>query len=142
MHSSVVALGVSYAMPVAINLIRGRKMLPETRSFKLPAPVAWFANILGVVYVMITSVLFVFPPDLPTDASDMNYCIVAFGIVIIISVIQWFVDGRKNYHGPNINLDDNVLVAAQTHEGTGRMEEVGEEKSSGDGEAELDEKTI
>ena len=35
----------------------------------------------------------------------MNYCIVAFAIVIIISVVQWFVDGRKNFHGPQIDLD-------------------------------------
>lgn len=118
-------------------------MLPETRSFKLPGPLAWFANIVGVVYVMITTVLFVFPPDLPTDASDMNYCIVAFGIIMIISVIQWFVDGKANYHGPHIHIDDNVLVAAQTQEGMGAMEQYGEReaKSSGDQEV-FEEKTI
>lgn len=33
----------------------------------------------------------------------MNYCIVAFAIVIIISTIQWFVDGRKNFKGPHID---------------------------------------
>ena len=33
----------------------------------------------------------------------MNYCIVAFAIIIIISTIQWFVDGRKNYKGPHID---------------------------------------
>lgn len=34
----------------------------------------------------------------------MNYCIVAFAIVIIISVIQWIVDGRKNYKGPQLDV--------------------------------------
>lgn len=34
----------------------------------------------------------------------MNYCIVAFAIVLIISVIQWYVDGRRNYKGPSIEL--------------------------------------
>lgn len=38
--ASVVALTVSYAIPIAINCLRGRRMLPETRSFKLPE---WFA---------------------------------------------------------------------------------------------------
>ena len=28
----------------------------------------------------------------------------AFFIVIVISVIQWFVDGRKNYKGPQIEI--------------------------------------
>ncbi len=50
----------------------------------------------------------------------MNYCIVAFAIVLIISVIQWFVDGRKNYKGPHIDESamkntalDGVSLGAQ-----------------------------
>ena len=35
----------------------------------------------------------------------MNYCIVAFAIVLIISMIQWGVDGRKNYAGPKLDMD-------------------------------------
>ena len=41
----------------------------------------------------------------------MNYCIVAFAIVLIISTIQWFIDGRKNYKGPRI--DEDALLSAQ-----------------------------
>jgi amino acid permease (GABA permease) len=69
--ASVVALGVSYAMPVAVNCLRGRKMLPP-RSFVLPTAFAWFANLLGIAYVIITTVLFVFPPELPVTASNMS----------------------------------------------------------------------
>ena len=35
----------------------------------------------------------------------MNYCVAAFAIVLIISVTQWFVDGRKNYTGPQVDLE-------------------------------------
>ena len=42
----------------------------------------------------------------------MNYCIVAFGIILIISVVQWFVDGRRNYKGPYV--DPEVLEQADT----------------------------
>lgn len=81
-----------------------------------------------MIYVVLTTVLFLFPPDLPvtgnnmskssapkkgthprkafTDLNCADYCIVAFGIVLIISSIQWIVDGRKNFTGPRINLDD------------------------------------
>ncbi|KAF2769384.1 amino acid transporter [Teratosphaeria nubilosa] len=111
--ASVVALGISYGMPVAINCLRGRKMLPATRFFKLPEWFAWFANLLGVAYVILTTVLFVFPPDLPVSGSSMNYCIVAFAIVAIISMVQWFVDGRKNYSGPRIELESTVLTATE-----------------------------
>jgi len=115
--ASVTALGVSYAIPIAINCMRGRRMLPETRHFKLPEPFAWFANLLGIAYVIVTTVLFVFPPELPVTGSNMNYCIVAFAIVLLISVAQWFVDGRKNYKGPRVEVDDHVLVAAPTLDG-------------------------
>lgn len=112
--ASVVALGISYAIPVAINCLRGRRMLPETRYFKLPEPLAWFANLLGIAYVIVTTVLFVFPPEIPVTGSSMNYCIVAFAIVLIISIIQWIVDGRKNYTGPKVEIEDHVLFAAKS----------------------------
>jgi choline transport protein len=44
--ASVVALGITYATPPAINCLRGRKMLPETRYFVLPGPVGWICNIV------------------------------------------------------------------------------------------------
>jgi choline transport protein len=59
---------------------------------------------IGIVYVIVTTVLFVFPPAVPVTGSTMNYCIVAFAIVVIIATIQWFVDGKKNFHGPKIDL--------------------------------------
>ncbi|KAI4241321.1 MAG: hypothetical protein L6R40_004627 [Gallowayella cf. fulva] len=111
--ASVVALGVSYAMPIAINCLRGRKMLGQ-RPFVLPEAFAWLgwfnANALpklGIAYVIVTTVLFLFPPELPVTGSNMNYCIVAFAIVLIISTVQWFIDGRKNFKGPS--MDQEIL---------------------------------
>lgn len=46
--ASVVALGVSYGMPIAINCIRGRKMLPESRPFKLNGFIGWTANLVRI----------------------------------------------------------------------------------------------
>jgi len=76
---------------------------------------------IGLVYVIITTVLFVFPPELPVTGSNMSesspspknplklthpkdYCIVAFFIWFVISIIQWIVDGRKNFTGPKIDI--------------------------------------
>ena len=123
--ASVVALGLTYGIPVAINVLRGRKMLPSTRYFQMPEPLAWFANLLGIAYVILTTVLFVFPPVLPVTGSNMNYCIVAFAIVIIISMIQWFVDGKKNYSGPKIDIDHTILTATESPENVRGPEGVG-----------------
>lgn len=71
--ASVVALGVSYAIPIAINVCRGRKMLPD-RAFSLPNWLGWSANLLGLAYAIVTTVLFVFPPELPVTGSNMSKC--------------------------------------------------------------------
>ena len=101
--ASVVALGVSYGIPVALHVFTLRRKLPE-RHFVLPEWLGWTVNIIGLVYTVITTVLFLFPPGLPVTGSSMNYCIVAFGIIITISAVQWVFDGRKNYTGPRVTL--------------------------------------
>ncbi|KAJ5210491.1 Amino acid/polyamine transporter I [Penicillium cf. griseofulvum] len=111
--ASVVLLDISYGMPIAVNCCRGRRMLPE-RSFKLPEIVGWTLNIISLAYISLTTILFLFPPDLPATGSNMNYCVAAFGIVFVISTIQWIVDGRKNFVGPRIQVEVfNGEVGAQ-----------------------------
>lgn len=69
--ASVVALGVSYACPVAVHVCRGRNLLPE-RAFALPNWLGWLANLIGLAYAIVTTVLFVFPPELPVTGSNMS----------------------------------------------------------------------
>ncbi|PHH89910.1 hypothetical protein CDD83_4973 [Cordyceps sp. RAO-2017] len=102
--ASVVSLGLTYAIPPAVHLLRGRDLLPDSRSFKLPKPLGWAANIVGILWTILTTVLFVFPPRLPVTASNMNYCIVAFGVILLIAGLTWIFDGRKNYKGPKIDV--------------------------------------
>ena len=101
--SAVVSLGVSYAIPIAVNLAQGRRKLPE-RAFALPSWLGWTVNVVGLGYTILTTVLFLFPPALPVDGVTMNYCVAAFAVVILISAIQWVVDGRKNYVGPRVTI--------------------------------------
>lgn len=54
-----------------INCLRGRKMLPP-RPFVLPGVLGWIVNLIGVSYVIVTTVLFLFPPDLPVKGSNMS----------------------------------------------------------------------
>lgn len=103
--ASVTALGLSYGIPIALNVLYLRRKLPE-RAFALPAWLGWTANIIGLAYTIVTSVLFLFPPALPVTGSTMNYCIVAFGVIITISMVQWIVDGRKNFTGPRNTLGE------------------------------------
>ncbi|KAL2867748.1 amino acid/polyamine transporter I [Aspergillus lucknowensis] len=101
--SSVVALDLSYMMPILVNCLQGRNALPE-RKWKLPRRVGWIADIISLCYIVLTTVLFVFPPSSTVTGSSMNYCIAAFGVIIIISIFQWVVDGRKNFTGPRVDV--------------------------------------
>lgn len=40
----------------------------------------------------------------------------AFGIIVGISVVQWFVDGRRNFTGPRITFLDDVIAQVGTEE--------------------------
>ncbi|KAI1822927.1 amino acid/polyamine transporter I [Xylaria intraflava] len=113
--ASVVALGVTYAIPPAINCLRGRRMLPEDRPFKLNGALGWTLNITGIVWTIFTTVLFLFPPETPTTPNNMNYCIVAFGVILIIAVLQWIFDGRKNYTGPQV-VEGVTESSSESHE--------------------------
>ena len=99
---------------------------------------------LGIAYVIVTTVLFLFPPELPVTGSNMStliltewhifillitisdYCIVAFFIVLLISTIQWFIDGSKNFSGPQVDLDairsGKVDIMAATAEGDSKLD--------------------
>ena len=87
--ASVTALGVSYGIPIVLNFAYGRRKLPE-RHFKLPDWLGWAANIIGLVYTVITTVLFVFPPLIspPVTGTTMNHYIVAIAMIILVSAIQ------------------------------------------------------
>ena len=56
----------------------------------------------------------------------MNYCIVAFAIIIAISLTTWIIEGRRKYTGPQINtaaLQEGIVtgMTADDHE---KMEEL------------------
>ena len=111
--SAVVSLGVSYAIPIAVNLAQGRRMLPE-RAFKLPDWLGWTTNIIGLAYTVLTTVLFLFPPAIPVSGVSMNYCVVAFAVIVLISAVQWVVDGRKNFVGPRITIGTDMDEQSQS----------------------------
>ena len=49
----------------------------------------------------------------------LDYCVVAFGIILFISTFQWFVDGRKNFTGPRTDMGLEVLEAMKSQEQNG-----------------------
>jgi amino acid transporter len=92
---STIALTVSYGMPIFALLIVGRDKLPPGE-FKLGR---WgpLINIISVVYCAITTVFFFFPDSPNPSASNMNYAIAVFGVMLIVAIIFWFFKGKRTY---------------------------------------------
>ncbi len=57
-----------------------------------------------MAWAVLTTVLFVFPPEVPVTPDNMNFCAVAFGVILLIACLTWIFDGRKNYAGPHIKI--------------------------------------
>jgi amino acid transporter len=104
LSASVVALGVSYEIPIGVLVCRGRSILPQERQFRMRNIVGWISNIVSLIFTGFTTILFLFPPQIPVTLCNMNYTVVAFGIIFIVALLQWILDGRKNYHGPHISV--------------------------------------
>lgn len=47
---------------------------------------------------------------------SLDYAVAAFAVIIIISVFQWILDGRKNFTGPRVDVTLDALDTMPTHE--------------------------
>jgi amino acid transporter len=93
---STIALTISYALPIIVLLIVGREQLPETRSFNL-GKYGTACNIVSIIYCSITTVFFFFPGNPNPGTSDMNWAIAVFGVMLVIAIGFWVVQGNRSY---------------------------------------------
>lgn len=65
----------------------------------------------------------------------MNYCIVAFGVMLLIAGATWVFDGRKHYEGPHLDLQalmDGNLEAMEPVKAMGSENKTHEEVVEGE----------
>ena len=90
-------------------------------------------NMIGLLFLVFTSITFNFPTINPVDEQNMNYTSAAIGVIGLISIVTWITTGRKSFTGPQIG-SVNVVEAAREDKGlqaSGRGGAVvGGEKSS------------
>jgi choline transport protein len=71
----------------------------------LPGLIGIINNTYACVYMIFVIFWSVWPPVTPVTANTMNYSVVVTGGVMILSVIWYFIRGRKDYNGPIIDED-------------------------------------
>jgi amino acid transporter len=95
----VVALALSYGVPIAQSMIDGRKEVNKA-VFKCPPAIGWAVNTVSLLWILFELVLFCMPTVLPVTVVSMNYAsvvLVGFGA---ISLVWYFIYARTHYIGP------------------------------------------
>jgi choline transport protein len=97
---SILSLNLTYAVPQAILLVRGRERILPKRPFALGRRLGWICNAVSSIWVPFITVIFCFPTSRPTTAASMNYVsVVICGITLLICG-SWWANKRKTFFGP------------------------------------------
>lgn len=92
---STVALTISYAIPIIALLVTGRDRIPPG-PFRL-GRLGPLINSISVVYCVVTTIFFLFPYSPNPSPANMNYAIAVLGVMLIVSISFWFIQGRRTY---------------------------------------------
>ncbi|PSN67812.1 amino acid permease-like protein [Corynespora cassiicola Philippines] len=110
---ATICLSTSYGMPILISVLRGRKAVKHS-TFSL-GRFGYAINIAMIAWICLAVVLFCMPVSLPVEAGTMNYASVVFAGFATISVVWYFIRGRKDFTGPPVPMDvapgEEVTVA-------------------------------
>ncbi|ORY59699.1 amino acid/polyamine transporter I [Pseudomassariella vexata] len=95
----VIALAVSYGIPITLSMIYGRQGVNGAR-WTMGPTIGWIVNVIAVAWIAFEVVLFSMPTAIPVTAVSMNYAIVVFVGFMALSAIWYGVHARKVYKGP------------------------------------------
>ncbi|KMP00207.1 GabA permease [Coccidioides immitis H538.4] len=95
----VIALAVSYAMPIGISVWYGRREVLQAQ-WNLGRVIGPVVNSIALVWIAFELVLFSMPTALPVTATSMSYASVVFAGFLVISAVWYVVYARKSYKGP------------------------------------------
>ena len=91
----VIALAVSYAIPIAISLFWDRRHGVSQARWNCGPIIGPIANVVAIAWISFEVVLFSMPSALPVTAITMNYASVVLVGFLAISAVWYFVYARK-----------------------------------------------
>ncbi|OQN99623.1 hypothetical protein B0A48_14765 [Cryoendolithus antarcticus] len=114
---ATICLSCGYGLPILVSVLRKRKMVQHS-TYSL-GKFGFAINIVCLCWIALAIVLFCMPVSLPVTASSMNYASVVFAGFASLSMIWYFVHGRKNFTGPPVPKDINNVVEGEAVNGMG-----------------------
>ena len=94
----VIALAVSYAIPIAISMAHGRREVANARWSC--GKYGWIFNILAIAWITFEVFLFSMPGALPVTPVSMNYASVVWVGFGVMAGTWYLIHARKVYKGP------------------------------------------
>ncbi|TID20291.1 amino acid permease-like protein [Venturia nashicola] len=136
---ATICLSTSYGIPIFISLLRGRRAVKNS-PYSL-GTFGFFINVLTILWICFSVIIFCMPVALPVTPSTMNYASVVFAGFAGISVLFYIIRGRKVFTGPPVPKDldpdeagvvgldgervttrDDAAVNGDLHDGKGTYE--------------------
>lgn len=111
---ATICLGCSYAFPVACSLVRGRKLV-RNAPYSL-GKFGFVINMITVVWITFSIILFCMPTAIPVTAASMNYASVVFAGFSAIAALWYAVNARKHYQGPVVSRVKREDLHGAVHE--------------------------
>ncbi|EKM52668.1 uncharacterized protein PHACADRAFT_198715 [Phanerochaete carnosa HHB-10118-sp] len=105
---TAMAFDLSYIVPIFLRRVYSGH--PDVR-FR-PGPFymgdgwfGWFVNAAAVLWTLFVCVIFSIPNELPITGENMNYASPITGGVVLLSLVWYFLGGKRHYHGPAPTVD-------------------------------------
>ncbi|MGI5141463.1 MULTISPECIES: amino acid permease [unclassified Streptomyces] len=94
---NVVGLFLAYAVPIFLRLRLGAEFRPGPWHLgRWSAPV----GVVAVVWILLSSVLFMLPQAAPVTVDSFNYAPIALAVVLLVATVWWFATARRRFRGP------------------------------------------
>ncbi|PON25268.1 hypothetical protein TGAM01_v205954 [Trichoderma gamsii] len=108
---ATICLSTSYGVPVLVNLVQRRKAVRHS-PYPLGKTMGPIINVICIIWIVFSVVIFCMPVSLPVDPTTMNYASVVFAGFGAIAFIWYFAYARKNFTGPPVRSggEDDVIT--------------------------------
>ncbi|RDW92289.1 putative amino acid permease 2 (AAP-2) [Coleophoma crateriformis] len=102
-----IALDWSYCIPIFCKLAFGNF---EPGPWHL-GKFSWFINAWACTWTLFVTIIFLLPTARPVAADTMNYASVFLAFTLLVTVVYWYISGRKFYNGPIIEAQFEESIA-------------------------------
>ncbi|DBA92368.1 TPA: hypothetical protein ACH3X1_015773 [Trebouxia sp. C0004] len=105
---STAGLSLAYGLPIGIRLV-------YAQNYFEPGPFAlgrWSTTIslTAFLWLMFTSILFMFPLVYPITSQNFNYASVAVISILLASLGVWLISAQSWFGGPRLDVDNSDAV--------------------------------